>query len=229
MENSIDFFFNPLFIEGTEYVLKNVRQVYPSNISKIFVWIDDDYFLKNEIISIAKKYEATIVVSMNKFTWCSPSRPDESRLRLIEFCRRFQKTAGLSTARWIMYLEDDVLVRDKIVNFPNTDMGINPGNVASGGSIHLTECISGIFEKYSDDDLLKIMQPFPFYFAADRLLLKLCSECNYTYSVFSDLSDGVPPERSNKPILHNIKTHYPSKWKEYRLYLNGNLEINPLL
>jgi hypothetical protein len=135
----------------------------------------------------------------------------------------------LRVANSLIGQTDDVLVRDKIVNFPNTDMGINPGNVASGGSIHLTECISGIFEKYSDDDLLKIMQPFPFYFAADRLLLKLCSECNYTYSVFSDLSDGVPPERSNKPILHNIKTHYPSKWKEYRLYLNGNLEINPLL
>jgi hypothetical protein len=229
MENTIDFIFHPLFAEGAEFVLKNVRNVYPSNISKIFVWVDDDYIIKDEIINIANKYEATAIQSTGKFTWCSSRKPEESKQRLLEWCRRLQKTAEESTAKWIMYLEDDVLVRDKIVNFPTTNAGINPGIVASGGSIHLVSTIRTIFQKYSNEELLEIMKPFPLYFAADRLLLKLYSDNEYEYSVLSDLADGIPPERTNKPILHNIKTHYPTYWKEYRLFLDGDTNINPLL
>jgi hypothetical protein len=229
MENKIDFCFSPLFSEGTEFVLQNVRNVYPSNISKIFVWVDDDYLIKDKIIDIANKYEATPIQSTNKFTWCSGVKPEESKPRLLEWCRRLQKSAELSSADWIMYLEDDVLVRGKVTQFPTTSAGINPGIVASGGSIHLASTIRTIFQKYSDDELLEIMKPFPLYFAGDRLLLKLYTDNGYEYSVLPELADGIPPEQTDKPVLHNIKTHYPSYWKEYRLFLDGHTNINPLL
>lgn len=229
MENTIDFYFNPLFTEGAEFVLQNVRNIYPPSDSKIFVWIDDDYPIKNKIIDITNKYNSTSMISTNKFTWCSRNNPEESKKRLLEFCRRFQKTAETSTAKWIMYLEDDVLIRDNVINFPETNAGINPGHVASGGSIHLTETIRNIFKKYSDDELLKIMNPNPLYWAADRLLLVLYSNNGYNYSIFSDLADGKAVGETDKPILHNIKTHYPPYWKEYRKYLDGELDNNPII
>jgi hypothetical protein len=228
MENTIDFFFNPLFKEGTEFVLQNVRNVYSSDISKIFVWIDNDYIIKNEIIDITNKYKATAIQSTGKFTWCSSSNAIESKQRLLEWCRRLQKTAELSSAKWIMYLEDDVLVRGKVTQFPTTSAGVNPGIVASGGSIHLASTIRTIFQKYSNDELLEIMKPHPFYFAADRLLLKLYSDNGYEFSVLKQLADGIPPDQTDKPILHNIKTHYPSYWREYREYLNGKTNTNPM-
>ena len=228
MENTIDFYFNPLFAEGTEFVLQNVRNVYSSDISKIFVWVDDDYIIKNEIIDISRKHQATVIASSGKFTWCSSSNPSESKQRLLEWCRRLQNTAELSTAKWIMYLEDDVLVRGKVTQFPNTNAGINPGIVASGGSIHLANTIRTIFQKYSNDELLEIMKPFPLYFAADRLLLKLYTDNGYECSVLTELADGISPEQTDKPVLHNIKTHYPSYWQEYRLFLDGKTNINPI-
>lgn len=228
MENKIDFYFNPLFKEGTEFVLQNLRNVYPSNISKVFVWIDDDYLIKDKIIDIANKYEATPIRSTGKFTWCSDKNPAESRLRLLEWCRRLQKTAELSDAKWILYLEDDVLIRDKITNFPDTKLAINPGMVASGGSIYDRQSIIDVLGKYSNNELFKIMQPFPFYFAADRLMVQLYFDCNVPFSKFEDLADGIPPEKTDKPLLHNIKTHYPSYWKEYRNYLNGAEIDNPI-
>ena len=228
MENTLDFYFNPLFIEGTEFVLQNVRNVYPKDISNIFVWVDDDYIFKDEIVNTTNKYNATSIISTNKFTWCSKHNPEESKKRLLEFCRRFQKTAEMSNAKWIMYLEDDVFVRDKVVNFPDTNAGINPGHVASGGSVHLTETIQNIFKKYSDEELLNIMTPSPLYWAADRLLLILYSNNGYKYSVFTDLADGKPVDETDKPILHNIKTHYPSYWGEYRKFLDGEITDNPI-
>ena len=229
MENTIDFFFNPLFKEGTEFVLQNVRNVYSSDISRIFVWVDDDYIIKNEIIDISRKHQATAIASSGKFTWCNPGNKEESKLRLLEFLKRMKKTAELSNATWILYLEDDVLVKNKIVNFPDTKLGINPGDVASGGSIYDRKSILEVFSKYTDEALLNIMDTFPYHFAADRLMLKLYSDCNIEYSKFADLADGVNPDNTTKPIIHNVKTHYPSYWKEYRKYLNGENINNPLV
>lgn len=228
MNNTIDFHYNPLFKEGAEFVLKNVRNVYPKEVSNIFVWIDDDYIIKDELILIAEKYNAIPLISKNKFTWCNGNNPNESKPRLLEFFRRMYHSASLSTATWLMYLEDDVLVRNKILNFPRGNAGVNPGIVASGGSMHLTNTLRELFPKYSVEDFYKIMEKHPYHFAADRVLLKLYLDHAYEFSIFEDLADGIPPDMTDKPVLHNIKTHYPSYWREYREYLNGQTDINPM-
>jgi hypothetical protein len=94
--------------------------------------------------------------------------------------------------------------------------------------VHLTETIRNIFKKYSDEELLTIMNPNPLYWAADRLLLILYSNNGYKYSVFTDLADGKPVDKTDKPILHDIKTHYPSYWEEYRKFLDGKIPHNPI-
>jgi hypothetical protein len=52
MKDTIDFYYNPLFIEGAEFVLKNVRNVYPKEVSSIFVWVDNDYIIKNKYLRL---------------------------------------------------------------------------------------------------------------------------------------------------------------------------------
>lgn len=227
-ENSIDFIYSPLFSEGVEFVLRNIRQVYSEKESKIYVWIDEDYILREQMVVISDKYQAKSIIAKDKYTWCSRLKPEESRPRLLEAIRRLQRTCEYSEAKWIMALEDDVLVRGRVVNFPSTGCATNPGGVASGGTLYDRKIIGDVLKSYSDEELLSYMNQSPYYFAGDQTMLRILTLNKISVSIFQDLADGIPPDQTDKPILHNIKTHYPPYWREYRQYLDGEIDYNPM-
>lgn len=237
MNNKIAFMIFPYLAEGIDFVLTNLTKVYSKEESEIYVFIDDEYHIKDRItdtrrfdlfFKTSKKYEVNTVVAKNRFTFCTGNYPEESKLKLLELFNRFLYVCNQSDAKWIVVLEDDVLVRKKITKFPTTDFTVASGGLCTGGIIYNREKLKMAIESYSEKELLSEMKDFPFYFAGDQLIKRVLIKRGLTFSWFQDHADGIRPEHTDAAVIHNIKDHYPPYYLEYRKWLSDEIQDNPM-
>lgn len=237
MNNTMAFMFSPYLPEGIDYVLSNIRNVYTADESDIFVFLDNEYVIKDRItntkrldlfLTITEKYDVNTIVSNGRFTYSTINFPEEGKLKMVELINRFIYACDNTNSKWIMTLEDDVLIRKKITKFPDTDFTIAKGGLCTGGIIFDREKLSSTLKSYTIDELLFIMQSYPFHFAGDQLIKYLLQNRGLSCSVFQDHADGIRPEDTEAAVIHCMKDHYPPYYIEYRKYMEGEIEKDPM-
>lgn len=237
MDNSVSFMFMPYLPEGIDYVLTNLRNVYTVEESDVFVFLDDEYKIQDRItnpkrldlfLSIAKKHDVNVIVSTGRFTYATVNFPEEGKPKMIELINRIIFACENSKSKWLCILEDDVLIRKKITKFPPTDFTVAQGQLCTGGIIYDREKILNVLKSYSLEELFQQMNDYACYFAGDRLIKNLLCNRGLTFSTFQDHSEGLVSEDSDVAIVHGIKDHYPSYYMDYRKYMEGEIEIDPM-
>jgi hypothetical protein len=133
MENTISFTYMPyIYIESYKNVLYNIRKYYPE--SDIFVYIDSDNSKLNVYLNIAQNNNCIFNVRNQKYGYINREDSIDVNLpKILEsFCRTYN-TCINTNSKWIMMVEDDVLIKRKIKQWPTTDCGTNREYFKIGG------------------------------------------------------------------------------------------------
>ena len=136
MQDSITFIYNPYtYFESYKNVLHNVRKHYKD--SEIFIYFDSNRDDIEKYKTIANDYNCIFIVREISMGYIN--RNDSHTInkpKITEWVNRIIDTSKITNSKWILNLEDDVLIKRKILNFPQANVGtcrnyFRPG----GGSI----------------------------------------------------------------------------------------------
>jgi len=205
MENTITFTYNPYkYFQSYKNVLTNIRKHYPHE--DIFVFFDKGRADLTRYIDVAKSYDCIVEVRDNPLDYVHRTDPREiNEPKITEWYNRLIKTCELSTSKWIMLVEDDVLLKRKIKNWPSTDCGTNRDRIGflGGGSIfqreRFLECIKTV-------DINKIIEKEKrAVWAGDVLLKHIFLGNDSTHEKWVELAEPGYFDGNDHAVFHGYK------------------------
>jgi hypothetical protein len=173
--DTISFFYNPhIYFESYKNVLSNLRKHYPSE--EVFIYLDDTRPNLDKYIEVANVNNCIANIRDNSFFYID--RKDSPGINIpkqVEFLNRLINICSNTESKWILILEDDVLIKRPIINFPHSDCGKNREDIGflGGGSIFKRETFLKIFETHNEDSILKLIESNRDACWAGDVLLKL--------------------------------------------------------
>lgn len=205
MENSITFTYNPYkYINSYKNVLLNLRKYYPT--SDVFIFFDKDRPNLNEYIDIAKSHNCIIEVRDNPLDYVHRDDPIETNIpKITEWYNRLIKTCELSKSKWIMLVEDDVLIKREIRSWPNSHCGTNRDRhgFLGGGSIFQRE---RFLECNQFVDINKIIElDKRTVWAGDILLKHVFLGNNSTHEKWIELAEPGYWDGTDHAVYHGYK------------------------
>ena len=204
MENTIAFIYNPyLYFESYKNVLNNLRKHYPN--SDVFIYFDsfrDDNQMYSDVA-----YEHNCVFNIRQQKMFYIHREDSIEInepKLIEWIERLKITCENTNADWILLLEDDVIVKRKVLHFPSVDVGTSreyfrPG----GGAIFKREVFLDSIKKVNVSQLTKTIPDASW--AGDVLLEHIFKNNNIEHERWIELAEPAYYDDTDHAIYHGYK------------------------
>lgn len=207
-KNKIAFKYNPFtYKESFKHVIENLRKHYP--ISDVFIYLDDNRDDIPYYQSIADQHNCNIILRPNHRLYLKQSDPFEINYpKMIESLERIYHSCKNTTAKWIMHLEDDVLIKRKIREWPKSDVGRNRTHAGftGGGSVFDRKKFIQIYEslgKEGIDDILHNNKGS--IWAGDIILQKMYSKFHYTSEKWVELAEPGYFENKDHAVFHGFK------------------------
>jgi len=204
MENTITFTYNPYFyFESYKNVLENLRKHYED--SDVFIYFDSsrEDFKKYE--SIANDYNCFFIIRESDLGYINRNEPlNINKPKMIEWFNRVINTAKNTNSEWVLNLEDDVIVKRRIVNFPKMDVGtcrryFRPG----GGSIFKRNIFLESIKNCNAENMIDIINEASW--AGDILLENIFKKGNATFEEWIELAEPNYRDNIDHAIYHGYK------------------------
>ena len=204
MRDKIVFTYNPWkYLNSYKNTLDNVRKYYPN--SDIFIFFDGSRNDLQEYLEVAAKYNCIVSVRNNELGYIN--RLDNLEINLpkqLEWIDRMKSACKISESEWVMILEDDVLIKREIINWPSADVGTNREYFRTGGgSIFKREVFLESLEK---NNILDIIQNIPdASWAGDLLLEHIFRNNNIKHEKWIELAEPGYYDNTDHAVYHGYK------------------------
>ncbi len=204
MINKIAFIYNPYtYFESYKNVLSNVRKHYPT--ADVFIYFDsfrDDIQKYSDVA-----YENNCIFNIRQQKMFYIHREDSVEInepKLIEWLNRIKSVCESTDAEWILHLEDDVVVKREIRNWPTKDVGTNREYFrAGGGAIFKREVFLDSIKKVDISYLIKTIPDASW--AGDLLLEHIFRNNNVQYEKWIELAEPGYYDNTDHAIYHGYK------------------------
>lgn len=204
MENTISFTYNPyIYFESYKNVIQNIRKWYPN--SDIFIYMDSFRDDLDKYREISDEYNCKYIVRDKTMYFIDRKDSiDVNTPKMLEWLDRIENSCISTNSKWIMLVEDDVLIKRKIINWPNSDVGhsrnyFRPG----GGSIFKKESFLDSIKKV---DTLSILKKFSHAnWAGDVLLEHIFKNNNITHEKWIELAEPNWHDKTDHAVFHGYK------------------------
>ena len=202
MENTITFTYNPYFyFNSYTNVLENLKKHYPNE--EVFIYFDGGRADLNKYIEVSNYHKCNTYITQNDMGYLDRKDSyDINNPKMQEWIRRLVHTCNNSNSKWIMLLEDDVLIKRKIKYWPDSDCGINRewGGFLGGGSIFKREKFLECINNVDVNQLIKDN-----HWAGDMLLKDLFLLSKSTYEKWIELAEPNYYENTDHAVFHGYK------------------------
>jgi len=204
MINKIAFVYNPYtYFQSYKNVLNNVRKHYPK--ADIFIYFDsfrDDIQKYSDVA-----YENNCIFNIRQQKMFYIHKEDSIEInepKLTEWLNRIKNTCENTDAEWILQLEDDVVVKREIKEFPSMDVGtcreyFRPG----GGTIFKRESFLDSINKVEISELIKTIPDANW--AGDLLLENIFRNNNIQHEMWIELAEPQHRDNIDHAIYHGYK------------------------
>lgn len=204
MIDQIAFVYNPYtYFESYKNVLNNLRKYYPN--ADVFIYFDPHREDTENYRNVANEYNCIFDVTDNEMSYINRNDSVETNEpKLTEWLRRLKHTCENTKANWILHLEDDVLIKREIRNWPSADVGtcreyFRPG----GGAIFKREVFLDSIKKV---DVSKYIRTIPdACWAGDLLLENIFRNNGVTYERWTELAEPNYYEDTDHAVFHGYK------------------------
>lgn len=205
MENTISFNYSPYkYYRSFTNALENLRKHYPN--SDVFVYFDKDRKDTDRYIQFAQNLDCKIIIRENPLDYINRNDPTSvNKPKILEWYNRFIHTSKNTNSKWIMNMEDDVLIKRRIQKWPNTDCGTNRERIGflGGGSIFNREKFLSVVDKF---DAGKVVDnDHTASWAGDVLLKHMFLGNGLTYSRWEDIAEPNYFENTDHAVFHGYK------------------------
>lgn len=207
MENTITFNYMPyVYFESYKNVLNNVREHYPT--ADIFIYMDSFRDDIEKYRKISDEHNCKFIVRDKHIFYTNREDSLEiNKPKLIEVFDRIKYTCETTDSEWLMILEDDVLIKKPIEDWPKADVGTcrdycRPG----GGSVFKRNTF---LNSLAVADVIDIITTTPdANWAADVVLEKIFLRNGATFEEWKELAE--PNHRDTQPhsVYHGYKDLY---------------------
>lgn len=202
--NTIAFTYNPYkYFESYKNVLDNVRKHYPD--SDIFIYMDNNRDDIEKYVDISFKHNCNIQIRNQKYDFINQKDSIETNLpKMMEWVNRIKTTCQNTKADWILNLEDDVIIKRKIQQWPEADVGtcrdyFRPG----GGSIFDR---NAFLNSIKNIDIKYIIENAPqAHWAGDILLENMFRMNGCTFAEWLELAEPEHRDNTNHAVYHGYK------------------------
>ncbi len=204
MENTITFNYMPyIYFESYKNVLNNVRLHYPT--ADIFIYMDSFRDDIEKYRKISDEHNCKFIVRDTHVFYTNRNDSLEVNTpKLVEVFDRIKHTCETTNSKWILILEDDVLIKRPIENWPKADVGtcrnyFRPG----GGSIFNKDVF---LDSLKNIDISNIMNSVPnANWAADVVLENIFKNNNAKFEEWVELAEPGYRDDSSHAIYHGYK------------------------
>jgi len=204
-DNSILFFYNPYkYLKSFDNVLYNVRIHYPT--SDIDVYFDSFREDLQPYIEVAKNYKCNFNIRSNMLYYIHRNDPFKiNQSKMLEWVERLRISCENSTAKWVLLLEDDVLIKRAICNFPDSDCGTNRKDIGftGGGSIFKREKFLESLLKCNLENIIESVHNASW--AGDVLLKSIFLLNSCSYEKWVELAEPNYFDDIDHAIYHGYK------------------------
>jgi hypothetical protein len=204
MENTITFNYMPyIYFESYKNVLNNVRLHYPT--ADIFIYMDSFRDDIEKYRKISDDYNCKFIVRDVHVFYTNGNDPLEvNRPKLVEVFDRIKHTCKTTDSKWILILEDDVLIKRPIKYWPNSDVGtcreyFRPG----GGSIFNKDIFLDSIEKVNIPNIINTVRNANW--AADIVLENIFRLNNCTFEKWIELAEPEYFDKTDHAVFHGYK------------------------
>lgn len=204
MENTIAFTYNPyIYFESYKNVLNNVRLHYPD--SDIFIYMDSFRNDLQKYIEIASKDNCITSIRQNEMFYIHKEDSIEINLpKMVEWIERLKITCENTNADWILLLEDDVIVKRKVLQFPKVECGTNREYFRTGGgSIIKREILLNCIKNTDIPTTIKAIPNTDW--AGDLLLEHIFRNNDVKYEKWIELAEPGYYDNTDHAIYHGYK------------------------
>lgn len=204
MKNKISFTYNPYtYFESYKNVLSNLRKHYVD--SDVFIYIDSFRTDIQEYNDIASIHNCKFNIQTEPMFYINRNDSIEiNEPKMMEWVSRIKYTCENTDSEWIMLLEDDVLIKRKIIHWPTTDVGTSrhyfrPG----GGSIFRRTVFLESLQKVNVSNLIKSVNHASW--AGDVLLEHIFKKSNIKHEKWIELSEPNWFDKTDHAVFHGFK------------------------
>ena len=207
MENTITFNYMPyIYFESYKNALNNVRKHYPT--ADIFIYFDSFRDDIEKYRKVADEHNCKFIVRESHVFYTN--REDSIEIntpKLIEVFERIKYTCETTDSKWILIMEDDVLIKKPIENFPKADVGTcRYYNRPGGGSVFSRTVFLDSLKVADIPNIISMGSDAKW--AADVVLQNIFTKNNATFEVWEELAE--PELRDDQPhsVYHGYKDLY---------------------
>jgi hypothetical protein len=204
MQDSITFIYNPYtYFESYKNVLYNVRKHYKD--SEIFIYFDSNRDDIEKYKTIANDYNCIFIVREISMGYIN--RNDSHTInkpKITEWVNRIIDTSKITNSKWILNLEDDVLIKRKILNFPQANVGTCRSYFRPGGGSIFDK--NKFLESINNTNISNLIDTIPAAnWAGDGLLENIFKKNGATFEEWTELAERNYKDNIDHAIYHGYK------------------------
>lgn len=208
MKNRIAFFYNPQkYFHSYENTLQNLRIHYPE--SDVYIFLDSNRDDIEKYKNISDKFNCKFEIRDREVFFIDRNDSTEiNKPKMVEWVERIKYVCEKADSEWIMLLEDDVLIKRKILLWPKSDCGKNreAAGFLGGGSIFKRKKFLEIFNIIYITDIEKIVEKYHICsWAGDMLLKFLFAIVNASNEKWVELAEPGYNDNGDHAVFHGYK------------------------
>jgi hypothetical protein len=204
MQDKILFTYNPwTYYKSYINVLENVRKYYTD--SDIIIFFDSNRVDLDLYLKTANEYNCNVVIRDCELGFINRNDSmDINSTKQFEWISRIKLACDMSNAEWVMLLEDDVLLKREIRNWPNSDIGTNREYFRTGGgSVFRRSVFLESIEKVDVLDLISTILHASW--AGDVLLEHIFRSNNVKHEKWIELAEPNYYDKTDHAVFHGYK------------------------
>lgn len=204
-ENKIVFYYNPWkYFHSYKNVLLNVRLYYPD--ADVIIFFDPSRDDLEKYVQVADFFKCRMFLRENELGYIRKEDSEEVNApKQAEWVDRLKTACEMSKAEWVMLLEDDVIIKKQIEQWPKSDCGKNLDQIGflGGGSVFKREKFLDSLEKV---DIFAIMKKdHTASWAGDHMLSYIFRENGSTEEKWVELLESWQDEGQPHAVYHGYK------------------------
>jgi hypothetical protein len=202
--NTIAFTYNPYkYFESYKNVLNNVREHYPD--SDVFIYMDNDRPDLQKYVDLASKYDCIIQIRNQKYDFINKEDSIETNSpKMLEWVDRIKTTCETTSADWVLNLEDDVIIKRSISQWPNAQIGTCRGYFRPGGGSIFSKM--AFLNSINNTDLKSVIQNVRYAdWAGDILLEHMFRMNGCTFEEWIELAEQDYRDDTDHAVYHGYK------------------------
>jgi hypothetical protein len=205
MKNEVLFIYNPWkYFHSYKNVLLNVRMNYPD--ADVIIFFDPSREDLDKYIKVAEFFKCKVTVREKELGYIKKEDALEINApKQAEWIDRLKTACEMSEAEWVLLLEDDVIIKRQVEQWPTADCGKNLDQIGflGGGSVFKREKFLDSLEKA---DIFAIMKKdFTSSWAGDHLLRHIFRDNRATEEKWVELLEAWQDEGQPHAVYHGYK------------------------